>query len=123
MELRQEIEVWYIIPTIRRELSLAMKNQGLKQSEIAKRLGISKAAVTQYILNKRARGIELNQEIIEEVKKSANLVKDEYSAMREIQRLIQKVYQTRLICEIHRKLIKDKSKLNECEVCYAKNKT
>ena len=120
MELRQEIEVWYVIPTIRKELSVAMKNNGTKQTEIAKRLGISKAAVTQYISNKRASGIKLNDAMLSEVKQSASIINDEMDSMREIQRLIHKVYETRMICEIHKSISKDKGKFKNCEVCFTK---
>ena len=45
----QEIEVWYIIPAVRRELAKSMVKIGLKQKQIAVTLGITEAAVSQYL--------------------------------------------------------------------------
>ncbi|MHA2366372.1 MAG: transcriptional regulator [Candidatus Hodarchaeales archaeon] len=51
-----EIEYWYVLPTIRRELTKTLKSMGkLRQKEIAKILGITEAAVSQYI--KGTRGV------------------------------------------------------------------
>ena len=38
MKLPQEIDVWYIIPAIRREFAKGLLKKGLKQREIAKKL-------------------------------------------------------------------------------------
>ncbi|HIH66091.1 MAG TPA: transcriptional regulator, partial [Nanoarchaeota archaeon] len=50
----QELEVFYFIPAIRKELSVQMKKKGKGQREIANLLGITEAAVSQYISSKRA---------------------------------------------------------------------
>ncbi len=115
METIQELEVWYIIPSIRKELSLALKNKGLKQVEIAERLGITKAAVNQYISKKRGNEIKLNNKIIEEIKLSAEKIKNKIDAIREIQNLINIARKERIVCEIHKKINKD---FNECNVCF-----
>ena len=51
----QEIEVFYIIPAIRRHIAMYMKLRGLKQNKIAELLHIDKAAVSQYIKKKRGK--------------------------------------------------------------------
>jgi ribose 5-phosphate isomerase len=44
-----EIEYWYVLPVLRRELAKSLKEIGqLKQKEIAKILGMSESAVRQY---------------------------------------------------------------------------
>jgi len=51
--LPQEIEVWYIIPAIRKELArLLTKENNLSYEKVGGYLGISKAAVSQYLSNK-----------------------------------------------------------------------
>ena len=74
MDTLQELEVWYIIPNIRKELALALNNQGLNQVEIAKKLGITKAAVNQYFHKKRAVNLNFSNEFKEEIKSSASKI-------------------------------------------------
>ena len=51
----QEIEVWYVLPLIRRKIALKMVEKGLQQKEVAKIMGITPAAVCQYKTEKRAK--------------------------------------------------------------------
>ena len=54
MELPQEIELWYVIPSLRKALVTVLKKKGMKQKDIAPLLGISEPAVSQYMKDKRA---------------------------------------------------------------------
>ena len=59
--LPQEIEVWYIIPAIRRDMSkILVDEHKLSYERTAEFLEITKAAVSQYINNKRAAKIRLH---------------------------------------------------------------
>ena len=60
----QEIEVWYILPTVRREIVKGLLNKGLSQNEIAKKLGLRKSTISQYVNNKRGREVKLDEETI-----------------------------------------------------------
>ena len=57
----QEIEFHYILPSIRKSLSIHLKRQGLDQKDIAKLLHIRESTVSQYINNKRASKIDFNK--------------------------------------------------------------
>ncbi|MEK6820210.1 MAG: transcriptional regulator, partial [Nanoarchaeota archaeon] len=58
--LPQEIEVWYLIPAIRKELArILTKKYKLTFEKTGGILGISKAAVSQYLNKKRADKINL----------------------------------------------------------------
>ena len=59
----QEIEVWHIIPAIRKELVVALKEKGNSQKKIADLLNLSEAAVSQYLKLKRAREIIFNADV------------------------------------------------------------
>lgn len=76
----QEIEVFYLIPAIRKEMVICFKKQGLQQKEIAKILGITEAAVSQYLHEKRAKEFKLPKKIIKEIeescKKKKNIIKE-----------------------------------------------
>ncbi|MBS3111722.1 helix-turn-helix domain-containing protein [Candidatus Woesearchaeota archaeon] len=117
MELPQEIEVWYIIPTIRKELAIAMKETGLKQSEIAKRLGLTKAAITNYINKKRAKELQFDDDFKVKVKESVKEIKNEFDAVRQIQKLLRLAHEKKVVCEIHKRknLVED---LKDCNVCF-----
>ena len=54
MILPQEIELWYVIPSIRKALVTELKKYNLKQKDIAPLLGITESAVSQYVRDKRA---------------------------------------------------------------------
>ena len=48
--LPQEVEVWYIIPAVRKEMAkLLTKEYGFSYERAGRALGISKAAVSQYL--------------------------------------------------------------------------
>lgn len=117
MELPQELEVWYIFPAIRRELALAMKTNGIKQVEIAKKLGVTKSAITQYLNNKRGNEIELNKKIKQAVNESAKKINNQMDNIREMQHLIHVTREEKLICQIHRL---SESNLENCNICFEK---
>ena len=76
MEMPQEIEVWYVIPAIRRELAKNMKSKGMKQTEIAKRMGMTKSAITQYLNNKRANNFTFKENMTKEIQKTSTKIKN-----------------------------------------------
>jgi predicted transcriptional regulator len=119
MQTPQEITVWYILPALRRELTIALKNKKIKQTKIASILGITEAAVSQYLKHKRAKAIKFDENIIIEIKKAAdNMLNDEHCHRYEIQNLINIIKKTGFLCKIHRKY-DDVPKC--CNVCITQN--
>jgi predicted transcriptional regulator len=113
----QEIMVRYVLPGIRKGLSIEFQKKRLKQKEIAKLLNITPAAVSQYLKQKRG-SIEFNKKIESEIKKSANIIiKDPTSLEKEIFGITRSIKESGFICEIHKKY--DKVPLN-CEICFVK---
>jgi predicted transcriptional regulator len=100
--LPQEIEVWYIIPAIRKELAkVLVERHGLTMEQAATILGVSKAAVSQYISRKRADKFKLPAKIKREIEKSADLmVQDKNVAVREILRLLNIIKKSKCSCHI-----------------------
>ena len=100
-KLPQEIEVWYIIPRIRKELSLILISKGYSYEQTGKVLGITKAAVSQYVKNKRANKIKISKEIQKEIKISAEKIHaKESSALAEIQLILKKMKSTKNSCDV-----------------------
>jgi len=110
-----EIEYWYILPTLRREVAVNLKEFGrLRQKEIADILGITEAAVSQYIKGTRGvleledGGILLIPDwLIAEIKKSVNEIlkdtKDRSQFLKEINRLMTVIRDNPLdfLCPVH----------------------
>ncbi len=100
----QEIETFYIIPTLRRYFALHLKERGLKQKDIANILMINTATISQYTSTKRGHKISFNDFILKEIKKSAENIHDQMSYIRETQRILKIIRISGAICEIHKQV-------------------
>jgi|SRR3989338_2683392 len=98
----QEIEVYYILPALRRHLASYMKQNGLKQKDIAVLLGVHTAAISQYSSNKRGNNIQFKDDVLQEISKSAAKIKDRLSYFAETQQLLRYIRFTNTLCEIHK---------------------
>jgi len=59
---------WNGIPVIRKEIAESMtKNFGLTQKETAKKLGVTPAAISQYLSKKRGKTKIIDQDILIEI--------------------------------------------------------
>lgn len=116
--LPQEIEVWYVIPAIRREISKCLiKDYSLSYEKIGKILDISKAAVSQYVKNKRASKIKLHEKASGQVMVSCQrLAKKESDAITEIKKILSYIRDKRLPCEVCGKI--DEGILKDCKEIY-----
>src|SRR3989344_5184961 len=111
----QEIEVWYILPAIRRELAKHLINSGLKQKEVAVKLGVTEAAVSQYMKDKRANEIAFDVTIKKAIEKAAKRLIINNNVMREITRINDAMRKNKSICKIHHKY--DKNLPEHCDIC------
>jgi len=70
-----ETSIWYILPLIRRALARALiEEHGLTQSQAAKRLGLTSAAVSQYVSGKRG-GLQVRDaRVLKEIKSAAKRI-------------------------------------------------
>lgn len=116
--LPQEIEVWYLIPALRRELAkILVKEHKLKQNQAANILGITNAAISQYLKSKRGQGINFNEKETELIKKAAEeIVKDKGKLIKNLYKLCETLRKSKTICEIHK--IQDKNISKNCDVCF-----
>jgi predicted transcriptional regulator len=140
-----EVEVWYVLPAIRRELAKSMKTKivprvgedgkkkdhKITQKEIAKMLGVTEPAITQYLLKKkgrRSRGdqVVIPERFLSELDKTADTLIKQYETRganedmfeimtSEINRVIRVMRDDGALCDIHRNFsahVKDK-----CSAC------
>jgi predicted transcriptional regulator len=100
----QEIEVWFVIPALRRDFALSMKKHGLKQLAISKKLGLTVPAVSQYINGKRGKDIEFSLDIKKEIEKSVNnIINKNANSSYEIIRITKIIRKKGYLCEIAKK--------------------
>ncbi|MAG38307.1 transcriptional regulator [Candidatus Pacearchaeota archaeon] len=120
--LPQEIEVWYVIPAIRREMSKCfIREHGITYEKVGKILGISKAAISQYLKNKRAGKIRLHERVQKEICKSCKKIIDGKSdSVKEIQKILIFVRKNKLHCEVCGEPVEKKSNHDDCVQVIAK---
>ena len=102
--LPQELETYYILPTLRTALAIELKAQGKKQTEIANIFGVTPSAISQYSSKKRGSEVTFPTEIIEIIKQTAPKIKDRFTYIKEIQHLLKMIRSTNTLCQIHHQL-------------------
>lgn len=114
----QEIEVWYLIPSIRKELAeILINNHGLSQKKTAKILGMTEAAISQYIKSKRGSELKFSSSDSEKIKKSARgIIKNPENTMKIIYNLSNSLKKSKAICELHKS--HDNSVSEDCNICF-----
>ena len=101
-KLPQEISTWYIIPAIRREFVKEMINQGLTQRKAAEKLGLTEAAVSNYMKDKRASEVKLNDHIKELIKGSVvNILSKQSDVFTELYNVVKECEKDLTVCQIH----------------------
>ncbi|MGM5484747.1 MAG: transcriptional regulator [Nanobdellota archaeon] len=115
--LPQEIQVWYVIPVIRKELSkFLVKDQGITQKKAAEMLSLTEGAVSQYLNSKRGTKIKFNDKILDEIKASAKRISQKPSkVLEETIRLLNLEDMKKVICDFHKK--NDPSLDEDCDIC------
>jgi predicted transcriptional regulator len=100
--LPQEIETYYIIPTIRRYYAKHLKELGMKQKDIAEILQISTSAISQYTSTKRGHAISFPKEVEDEIIESVKKLKNSFTYIQETQRILTFIRNTQHLCHFHR---------------------
>lgn len=113
----QELEVWYLIPSLRKELAnIFIKIYKLNQKQAAQILGITESAVSQYIKSKRAKEIIFSEQEKEEIRKTAEkIIKDQKNIRNYFYELSSKLRGSKGMCAIHKK--HDTNLPVNCDLC------
>ncbi len=115
----QEIEVYFVLPGVRREIANNLVAKGWSQRQVAQKLAVTEAAVSQYVNDKRAvnREVVFSPEFRKLVKEvTEKIAEGETTPYLAIQVLMKEFRKSGALCEAH-KLI-DKGCLPErCDVC------
>lgn len=88
--LPQEIETWFVIPAIRSAISHCLiEKHKLRYEEVGEILGITRAAVCQYVKGKRADKVKFSKEINQKIKESSKILTTEKTnAVEEISKIL-----------------------------------
>ncbi|MBN2141944.1 hypothetical protein JW711_01315 [Candidatus Woesearchaeota archaeon] len=113
----QEIAVWYLIPAIRRALSKEFLKTGISQKKISQLLGVTEAAVSQYMKEKRASNLKFSGAEQAKIEKAAeSILKDEKNSRKYIYKLSHDLMGTKAVCRLHK--MHDKTLKGKCTICF-----
>ena len=113
----QEIEVWYLLPALRKEISkVLIADFDFSQKQIADLLKITESAVSQYFKSKRASELNFNEDELLLIKEAAkNMTEENNDPYNEFYKLSKKLSGSFSMCKIHYEL--DPSLPQGCEIC------
>lgn len=114
--LPQEIEVWYLIPALRKEIAkILISDFGMNQKQVSQTLKITESAVSQYLKSKRGSELRFSEKDIEEIRKAAVNIVETGDTNEELYRLSVKFRGSNAICNFHKKT--DSSVSKDCDLC------
>jgi len=118
----QEIEVWYILPVIRRKIALKLVQKGRPQKEVAEMMGLTPAAISQYKQEKRATEKHIfDKEMEVELEHSVNSIINKTSTIAtEIIRLSNLTKQKGLVCKMYKDICALNKETGSCPYCHKK---
>ncbi len=99
-----ELVVWYVLPTIKSELTKELIDRGMSQKEVSQRLGVTEAAVSQYVKGKRGGKLELKEGAREAIVDLAQSIVEERDSnlIQDICRVCGKIKADRTLCGPHK---------------------
>ncbi len=110
-----ELIVWYVLPSIRRELAKELvENHSLTQAEVARRFGVTDAAISQYLKSKRGTSKEIENsekypEFKEEVEKAAVRMVNGSDIVTETCAICDMIKRSGMLCRIYQIQIGEKA--------------
>ncbi len=115
----QEIEVWYVLPALRREMAASLIAMGKNQKQVAKLLGVTEAAVSQYVHSKRAQKVAFGAKFKHRIKEQCRKLEEGKGTSYEaLQSLSMHFKHTKELCSLHQTLEKVPQ---NCDLCLVKN--
>jgi len=113
--LPQEMQIRYLFPVIRKEIALQLQNEGLKQKEISETMGLTEAAVSQYLNNKRGNELKLTSKEKKIIKDSIKELTTKKARITEyLIKISKKIGISKKLCEIHHSL---EDLPHDCKLC------
>ena len=112
----QEIEVWYLIPALRKELAkILISDFDMSQRKVSQALGITESAVSQYLKSKRGSEMKFAKDEMNEIKEAAKKIVEKGNANEELYKLCIVFRGSENLCNFHKK--QDCSIAKNCDLC------
>ena len=106
------------MPALRRDIAKRLLSKGQTQKKIASTLGVTEAAISQYLHSKRAQGVTFTKEFERKISAESDRIADGKKTCYEaLQSLCQDFRKSRELCHLHHSLEKIPQ---ECDVCLVK---
>ncbi|MBI2446047.1 hypothetical protein HYV43_06685 [Candidatus Micrarchaeota archaeon] len=118
--LPQEIEVWYVLPALRCEMAKALLCEGLSQKHVARILGVTEAAVSQYVHSKRAQNVTFSDGFKAKIKAACQgITAGKQTSYEAVQYLVRDFKESKQLCDLHHSL---EGVPNDCTICLSGTK-
>jgi len=118
--LPQEIEVWYVLPALRCEMAKAFLEEGLTQKQVAHTLGVTEAAVSQYVHAKRAQNVAFSEGFKTKIKAACQGINaGKQTAYEAVQYLVRDFKESKQLCDLHHRL---EGVPSDCNICLSETK-
>ena len=117
-QMPQEVEVWFIIPALRREIAKSMiVDCNLSQKQVSEYMSITEAAVSQYLSSKRAKDVVFSNAVLDEIQNSAKkIIENDEMLVPEMMKLCKLTAVKQVMCDIHKE--QDVKLPEGCDICF-----
>lgn len=113
-----EVVVQFILPTLRAELAKMLMNEyGMSRGKVADALGISRSAVSQYLMDKRGIGVDLSPPIYGLLKNLAEMMSskmDRDMITRAFCEMCKEIQRKGSMCSLHHEVSKVEESCKSC---------
>ena len=122
MLLPSEVEAKTIIPALRSMIAKKLvKTYHLPQQKVAELLGITQAAVSNYIRDVRGVGVSLEgleeaQKLADEIVKAILQGEDQVTLLKKFNEAVKAIKAKRIMCSLHQKL-EPELDVERCHLC------
>ncbi len=100
----QELEVYFVIPAIRRELARALHLLGVKHNKIARLFDVSEACVSNYFKLKRAAKINFRPHILKMINEGAEKLLNGECLINIVEEICRRFKEDGSLCELHKSM-------------------
>lgn len=118
----QEVDVWYILPAIRKKIALCLLDNNMSQKDVASLMKTSEATISHYKKEKRVKEDVLGSSIDVDIKNAVTRIISKNDLLfSEILKLSNIVKENGLFCKIYHEKTTMDSTTKPCNGCMENN--